>query len=52
MQCKIWRGTGEGRKTTETEGVLWKTHKSGKLRSTRIILGRLLSSRVFNFSNM
>ena len=28
MQCKIWRGKGEGRKTTETEGVLWKMHKS------------------------
>ena len=30
MQCKIWRGKGEGRKTTETEGVLWKMHKSGQ----------------------
>ena len=52
MQCKIWRGKGEGRKTTETQGVLWKMHKSGKLPSARIILDRLLSSKVFNFNNM
>jgi len=36
MQCKIWRGKGEGRKTTETEGVLWKMHKSGEFPSARI----------------
>ena len=47
--------TGEGREEEsnwEREGVLWKMHKSGEFSSARIILSRLLSSTVFNFSNM